>query len=71
MQVQMKVPVVNVSEAKRFSKAWSHKGVALVIDMPLCQFAADFANVVLKSFVQSLIQQQMEAAQPLVKIEEK
>ena len=66
----MEVPVVSRAEAKRFSKAWSHNGVALVIDDPLCQFAADFANVVLKSFVQSFVQQQVEAAKPKVKIVE-
>jgi hypothetical protein len=66
----MQIPVVSVNEAKRFSKAWSYKGVALVIDDPLCSFAADFANVVLKSFVQSFMQQQAEAAKPKVKIVE-
>jgi len=66
----MQVPMVSRAEAKRFSKAWSHKGVALVIDDPLCQFAADFANVVLKSFVQSFVQEKAEAAKPKVKIVE-
>lgn len=66
----MEVPVVSRAEAKRFSKAWSHNGVALVIDDAYCQFAADFSNVVLRSFVQSLMQQQAEAAKPKVKIVE-
>ena len=68
--MQMQVPQVTRAEAKRFSKAWSHKGVALVIDDALCQYAADFANVVLRSFVQNLMQQQAEAAKPKVKIAE-
>jgi hypothetical protein len=64
----MQIPVVSRAEAKRFSKAWNYKGVALVIDDPLCQFAADFSNVVLKSFVESLIQEQVEAKKPKVKV---
>jgi hypothetical protein len=64
----MQVPQVRIAEAKRFSKAWSHNGVALVIDEPLCRFAADFANVVLKSFVQSFMQQQAEAAKPKIQV---
>jgi hypothetical protein len=66
----MQIPAVSREEAKRFSKAWSHNGVALVIDDPLCQFAADFANVVLKSFVQSFMQQQQANAKPKVQIAE-
>jgi hypothetical protein len=71
VQMQVQIPVVSLSEAQRFSKAWSHKGVALVIDAPLCQFAADFANVVLRSFAQSQMQAAQAAAKPKVTIEEK
>ena len=66
----MQIPQVSRAEAKRFSKSWSHNGVALVIDNAYCQFATDFSNVVLRSYVQSLVQQQAEAAKPKVKIVE-
>jgi hypothetical protein len=66
----MQIPVVNKEEAKKFSGIWNFKGVAIVLDDVHCQFASDFANVVLKSFVQKLIQEQAEAAKPKIQLAE-
>ena len=66
----MQIPQVTLPEVKRFAKQWTHNGVALVTDDLLLRFSMDFANVVLRSFVQSFVQQQAEAAKPKVQIVE-
>lgn len=53
------VPQVSLAEAKKFSQVWNSNGVAVIIDEPALQFATDFANVVLRSFV---VEQYVRAA---------
>ena len=45
---------VTVEEAKNFANIWTYKGLAMPIDGVYCEFAKDFANVVLRSFVEQM-----------------
>lgn len=67
---------VTAEEAKKFSQVWNYKGLAMPLDEVHCEFAKDFANVVLKSFVEQMLAQAAaakkavaEAAKPLVTLE--
>lgn len=56
--MQITVPKVNKEEAKKFSGVWTNKGIAMVMNDVHFQFASDFANVCLQSFVRGLLEQQ-------------
>lgn len=64
---------VSAQDAKQFGKVWTHNGVAIVLQDVHLQFAADFANIVLKSFVENAQRaaaaRQAAAAKPLVSVE--
>lgn len=67
---------VTVEEATNFSKVWNYKGLAMPLDVVHCEFAKDFANVVLRSFVEQMMAQAkaakeaaQAAAKPLVSLE--
>lgn len=45
------VPQVSLQEVERFSQAWNKNGISLLLDNNAKEFARDFANVVLRSFV--------------------
>lgn len=65
INVQQSAPVqpvfqVPLSDAIGFSKVWTYKGLAIPIKEEHVQFAADFANVVLRNFI---VQCQLQAAQ--------
>lgn len=49
-------------QAKDFGKRWTHKGVSIFMDDTHYQFAADFAVIVLKSFIENAQHQAAEAA---------
>lgn len=51
--------VVKASDAAQFAKKWTNNGVAIFMDATHHKFAADFANIVITSFVE---QQQAKAA---------
>lgn len=51
--------VVKASDAKQFGQKWTNNGVAIFMDDTHYKFAADFANIVITSFVE---QQQAKAA---------
>jgi hypothetical protein len=50
----MQIPTVNKEQVAGFAKVWTYRGVALVMNDAYIQFAADFSNVMLKSFVQQV-----------------
>jgi len=50
----MQIPVVDKSQVEGFARVWTYKGVALCLNDAHIQFAADFANVMLRSFVQQV-----------------
>ena len=57
------IPKVTKEEAKKFSNVWNFKGIAIIVDDVHCEFASNFANVVLKSFVENLMRQQAAEAE--------
>ena len=59
----MQIPRVDKSQVLEFSKIWTYKGVALCLNDAHIQFAADFSNCMLHSFVQSVAEQQSKAQQ--------
>ncbi len=67
---------VEFKDADAFAKVWTHKGIVVPMQEPHVQFACDYANIVLKNFIQMIAQQQaakkkeLEAqAKPLVTLE--
>jgi len=64
------IPVVKPNEAQSFAKVWNYNGVAIVLDDVHFKFAADFANVVLRSFIQQQMSMAAQNAKPKVTIVE-
>lgn len=62
----MNIPKITPAQAKQFGGVWKHNGIHIFMDNPHYAFAADFANVVLKSFVEEAQRQAAEAAKPQV-----
>jgi hypothetical protein len=50
----MQIPKVDKKQVEGFAKVWTYKGVALFLNDAHIQFAADFSNVMLQSFVQQV-----------------
>lgn len=48
---------VTTDEAKKFASVWNYKGLAMPLDDVHHEYAKDFANVVLRSFVEQMIAQ--------------
>lgn len=57
---------VTAAQAKDFGKVWTHKGIAIFMDDAHYAFAADFANIVLRSFIEDAQRKAAEAAKPKV-----
>jgi hypothetical protein len=55
---------VQLQDAQNFQTVWTHKGLALPLPPEAAQFATDFANIVLRNFIE-LMQQQAKAQQPV------
>jgi hypothetical protein len=51
----IKYPTVNPADVKGFAQAWDCSGIKMVLDNVSMRFAVDFANVVLKSYVDDLV----------------
>ena len=58
--------VVNINQAKAFGKEWTLKGVAIFMDDARFQFATDFANVVISSFIEDQRRRMLEAQKPKI-----
>lgn len=52
----MNFPSVTKDSAKGFAKVWNKGGIAIILDDTAIQFAADFANVALRSFIEGQMQ---------------
>jgi hypothetical protein len=51
-QISVRIPKITPEQAKGFSNVWrTPGGLALVLDSAALQFAADFANIVLQSYI--------------------
>ncbi len=48
----MGLPTVDIKQAEGFGKVWHHNGVGIILNDSHYKFARDFANVVLRNFVQ-------------------
>ena len=57
----MQIPQIDRKQVEGFAKIWTYRGVALLLNDAHIQFAADFANVMLRSFVQQVAAQQKPA----------
>ena len=53
---------VDVAEAHNFHKVWTYRGLSIPISLEAEHFAKDFANVVLKNFIDTCQKQAQEAA---------
>lgn len=47
-------PVVSPGDVKMFARAWDLNGIKMILDSTSLQFATDFANTALKSYVNDL-----------------
>ena len=47
-------PQVNPNDVKGFATAWDCNGIKMILDNTSLRFAVDFANVVLRSYVDDL-----------------
>ncbi len=56
---QQLIKVANKEMAANFAKQWTHNGVAIFMDATHHQFAADFCNIIITSFIE---QKNREAA---------
>lgn len=62
--MQVQVPQVSLKDVEEFSKVWRKNNIILaILDLTSKEFARDFANVVLKSFV-------IEQAQRIMKLQQ-
>ena len=54
--------IVSVEEAQAFQTVWNYHGVAVPFPPQAAHFAKDFANVVLRNFIEMCQKQAQEAA---------
>lgn len=66
----MNYPKVNKEQARAFSKVWNKGGVAILLDETALDFAKDFANVVLMSFIDESTKAAKKAAEAAAKLAE-
>ena len=62
----MGYPTVEKKQTQAFAKAWDKSGIKMILDDTSIQFATDYANIVLKSFVDDLAasaRKKLQAAQ--------
>jgi hypothetical protein len=57
----MQMLKIDRKQVEGFAKVWTYKGVALCLNDAHIQFAADFAQQVLISFIENVKKQQMAA----------
>lgn len=62
----MQIPQVSKADVTKFSKVWTHKGIAIFLDDVHIQFATDFANIMLKNLFAQMAVQAREDAKPKV-----
>ena len=61
--------IATKDQATAFAKQWKHRNIFHVIDEVHLAFAADFANVIVTSFVENQMRKAAEAAKPKVVLE--
>jgi hypothetical protein len=58
--------IATAEQASAFAKQWKHRNIHHIIDEVHANFAADFANVIVTSFVENQMKKAAEAAKPKV-----
>lgn len=58
--------IIQKAHVDGFAKVWTHKGLAIFLDDVHKQFAVDFANVMLRNFIEQQARAAAEAAKPKV-----
>ena len=48
---------VTIEDAQKFASVWNYNGIVLPLDKIHCQFACDYANVAIRSFMQVIAEQ--------------
>lgn len=57
---------VNKSEAEAFAKVWTYQGVSIPLSESAIQFSTDFANIVLRNFIDVCQQQVQERKKQII-----
>src|SRR5271165_2071679 len=52
--VGINYPTVQESDIDGFARVWDHRGLKLIMDATSKRFAIDFANIVLRSYIDDL-----------------
>ena len=52
----MIAPVITKEQAESFSKVWNYHGIEVPLDNVHFEFAANFCTVVLRSFIEQILQ---------------
>lgn len=60
-QFKVPIPQVSLNDVEGFSKAWNKGGLTILLDKTSKEFARDFANIVLKSYVLDQLKRAMQA----------
>jgi len=50
-------PSVDPRSIEEFSKQWNYNGISVMVDKTTKQFALDFANIALRSFIEAQVAQ--------------
>lgn len=56
-------PTVNPNDVRGFAQAWDCNGIKMLLDGTSLKFAVDFANTVLRSYVDDLVAQAYKVKQ--------
>ena len=51
----MGYPTVSIEQTRMFARAWDKKGLKMLLDEISVEFARDWANIALKSYVDDMI----------------
>ena len=52
---------MSLNDAEGFAKVWNKSGITIILDKTAKEFARDFANIVLKSYVLDQLRSAMQA----------
>jgi len=53
--VNVAIPKINKEQTKAFSKVWDSGGIKIILDDTAIKFATDWANIVLRSFIEDQV----------------
>jgi hypothetical protein len=65
------IPSITLEQTKAFAQAWDLNGIKVILDSTTCQFATDYANIVLKSFVADMAAQVKKVAEAKIAAQKK